>query len=340
MHVGSALLDKAYTQAPSREAIREIHDDPDLTFNIGQVVSIGDPRFREWVLTACTLAEARFATIISATRILDKATTAPKSSIALNRIEYLALQVRDPVSMTLHARVLILREQYNEALALIEEVMRVIRPVTTSRPSQDKHFPLDMAPWNVYEEVNRKMGNDDAADKAVETAAREYQDPQALFRLAGRHMKDGDLENYEACMSKAASTGNADACRKLANFYYLTCLGHYPRRGEDATEQKQRQQQEQQKKSWISSFFGRMLSPDDYLNLAREWYELACTHGSHDAALTMSLLLRLDGKFDFGKQYLEMAAQKPGLASAIRGYRVNWDNKELTMNVDLKRLDV
>lgn len=318
--------------------------DPDITFNIGQVVSIGDPRFREWVVTACTLAEARFATIISATRMLDKATTAPKPSIALNKIEYLALQVRDPVSMTLHARVLILREQYNEALAMIEEVMRIIRPVTTSRISQDKHFPLDMAPWNVYEEANRKIGNDAAADKAVETAARDYQDPQALYRLAGSYMKDGDLENYEACMSKAASTGNADACRKLANFYYLTCLGHYPRRGENATEQKQRQQeqqqQKQQKKSWISYFFGRMLSPDDYLNLAREWYELACTNGSHDAALTMSLLLRLDGKFDLGKQYLEMAAQKPGLASAIRGYRVNWNNTELTMNVDLKRLDV
>lgn len=315
--------------------------DPDLTFNIGQVVSLGDPRFREWVVTACTLAEARFATIISATRILDKATTAPTSSIPFNRIEHLALQMRDPVSMTLHARVLIFREQYNEALALMEEVMGVIRPVTTSRPSQDKHFPLDMAPWQVYEDVNRKLGNDDAADKAIEIAAREYQDPQALFTLAGRHMKDGDLENYEACMSKAASTGNADACRKLANFYYLTCLGRYPRRGEDATQQKQEQEpQQQKKKGWVSSFFGRMLSPDDYLNLAREWYELACTHGSHDAALIMSLLLRLDGKFDLGKKYLEMAAQKPGLASAIRGYRVNWDNKELTMNVDLKRLDV
>lgn len=215
----------------------------------------------------------------------------------------------------------------------MEEVMGVIRPVTTSRPSQDKHFPLDMAPWQVYEDVNRKLGNDNAADKAIETAAREYQDPQALLTLAGRHMKDGDLENYEACMSKVASTGNADACRKLANFYYLTYLGRYLRRGEDAT-------QKQQKKNWLSSIFGRMLSPDDYLNLAREWYELACTHGSHDAALTMSLLLRLDGKFNLGKQYLEMAAQKPGLASAIRGYRVNWDNTELTMNVDLKRLDV
>lgn len=271
--------------------------------------------------------------------MLDKATTAPKQSIVLNTIEYLALQVRDPVSMTLHARVLILREQYNEALALMEEVMRVIRPVTTSRLSQDKHFPLDMAPWQVYEDVNRKLGNDAAADKAIEIAAGEYQDPQALFTLAGRHMKDGDLENYEACMSKVASTGNADACRKLANFYFLTCLGRYPRRGEDTT-QKQQEQQQQQKKSWISSFFGRMLSLDGYLNLSREWYELACTHGSHDAALTMSLLLRLDGKFDLGKQYLEMAAQKPGLASAIRGYRVNWDNTELTMNVDLKRLDV
>lgn len=307
--------------------------DPDLTFNIGQVVSLGNPRFREWVITACTLAEVRFATIISATRILDKATTAPTSSVPFNRIEYLALQMRDPVSMTLHARVLILRKQYNEALTLMEEVMGVIRPVTTSRPSQDKHFPLDMAPWQVYEDVNRKLGNDNAADKAIETAAREYQDPQALLTLAGRHMKDGDLENYEACMSKVASTGNADACRKLANFYYLTYLGRYPRRGEDAT-------QKQQKKNWLSSIFGRMLSPDDYLNLAREWYELACTHGSHDAALTMSLLLRLDGKFNLGKQYLEMAAQKPGLASAIRGYRVNWDNTELTMNVDLKRLDV
>lgn len=32
MRVGSALLDKAYTQAPSREAIREIHDGQSASF--------------------------------------------------------------------------------------------------------------------------------------------------------------------------------------------------------------------------------------------------------------------------------------------------------------------
>lgn len=288
------------------------------------------------------------ATLISAARHLEKTKTAPKPNPILARIEYLSLHARDPVAMTLHAQALMLREQYAQALALIEEVMRVIHPVTPSRTPTDKEFPAGIRPpWRVYEEINRKMGDDAAAARAVEVAALEYQDPQALVSYARRLMQQGDLEKYEECMSKAAAAGNAEACNRLANFYFLTSLGHYPRRGEKDAPQSQlqpQQRQEQQQKTtvgnWISSLFARTLSLGDYLNLAREWYELACNYGSHDAALTLSLLLRLNGNLDLGRQYLEIAAQKPELVSAIRGYRVNWDKTELTMNVDLKRLAV
>lgn len=284
------------------------------------------------------------AVFTCAARLLEKTKAAPKVQI-LDRIKSIALHERDPVAMTIHAQVLGLREEYPQALAMIEEVMQAIHPATS--PPKTEFPPGFRTPWHVCEWLKRKVGDDAGADEVIKVAALEYQEPQALFRYAQRLMQEGDLEAYEQNMSKAASDGHPEACQKLANFYLLTSLGQYPRRGEKecpTAEEIKREEQEQVagKAKWsLSSLFDHSMLRADYYKLAREWYEVACIHGSQDAALTFSLLLRQEGDFALGRYYLDMAAQKSDLASAIRGYRVNWENGKIAMGTEhFKRLAV
>lgn len=226
--------------------------------------------------------------------------------------------------------------------------MQAIHPA--SSPPKNGFPPGFRTPWHVCEWLKRKVGDEAGADEVVKVAALEYQEPQALVRYAGRLMQQGgDLELYEESMSKAAAGGHPEACQKLANFYLLTSLGQFPRRGEkecptadEIEKEKEEERATPRNQKWsLSSFFNRSLPRKDYHKLAREWYEVACIHGSQDAALTFSLLLRQEGDFALGRYYLDMAAQKSDLASAIRGYRVNWDKANIAMGSEhFRRLAV
>lgn len=325
--------------------------DVDLVYKIGHIISVNDRQLLEWNLFSGSLAGAYLPTILCAGRVVAKMKTAPPRTPLLDKIEALALHDRDSICMTLHAHVLGFRGQYTEALVLIDEVMGAIYPTHLGPLTLNFNdtFPETLPqPWEVYEWLKRRTGDDEAADAAVRRAAVEFQDPKALVVHAGRLMERGDLEMYEECLCKAATAAHPDACRKLANFYFLIIIGRYPRRGEkDTVQQQQQQQQEHQEQtasstvlSWLSCFYNRSLPLDDYYKLAREWYELACAHGNSDAALTFALLLREEGNVELGRHYLDMAAMKPGLASSLRGYRVNWENLDVPMKVDFEKLDV
>lgn len=323
--------------------------DVNLVYKIGHIISINDSQFREWNLFSGFLAGAYLPTILCAGRVVAKMKTAPPRTPLLDKIEALALHDRDPICMTLHAHVLGFREHYTEALALIDEVMGAIYPTHLGPLPMNFNdtFPETLPqPWEVYEWLKRREGDYEAADAAVERAAVEFQNPKALVAHAGRLMKRGDLEMYEECMCKAATAAHSDACRKLANFYLLTIIRRYPRRGEKDTVQQQQQQEHQEQTAsstalpWLSRLYNRSLPLDDYYKLAREWYELACAHGNSEAALTFALLLREEGNVELGRHYLDMAAMKPGFASSLRGYRVNWENLDVPMKVDFEKLDV
>ena len=285
-------------------------------------------------------------TLVCATRYLTqsnlKVKSEPPRTLLLDKVESLALHHHDPIAMTLHAQALGLRGRHNEAIPLIEEVMQAIKPESTPPTLVTggflAGFPL---PWDVYEWLKREVGDGVAAAEAVKLAAVEYHEPSALVKYA-KHVlsEEGDLELYEECMSKAASAGHPEACQKLANFYILTSVGRFPRRGDGSSKPPLNAEGSKNKGTWLATLFNRSLSLSDYGELAREWYQIACLHGSHEAALTFSLLLREEGDYELGKLYLDMAAMKPELVPAIRGYRVNWDTQGLALVVDYAKLEV
>lgn len=358
MRIAYGLYERAYTTGPSAEAIWELDPDADKVFNIGQIASVGDPRIKEWLLTSCALADARMPVLICASRYMVQHKNKTKSVLEktplLERVESFALRNNgsgsdlDAVAMTLHAQALGLRGRYSEAIPVIEQVMQVIKPEASPPTLVTGGFLSGFTPpWEVCEWLKRETGDHDGAAEVVKLAATEYHEPKALVAYANHVVSDkGDFETFEECMSKAASAGNPEACQKLADFYLLISIGRYPRRGDGTSEQHQQHQQHQQpqetdgKGNWLTNLFNRSLSRSDYRKLAREWYELACLHGSHEAALTFSLILRAEGDYVLGKHYLDLAAQKTELLPVIRSYRVNWENRELDLPVDYKRLEV
>lgn len=381
MRIAHGLYERAYMMGPSAEVIWEldsgelvpqgektprlltliINTDVDKVFNIGQIASVGDPRIKEWLLASCALADARMPILICTSRYLtqhkSKAKSALEKTPLLEKVESLALRNDDPIAMTLHAQALGLRGRYTEAIPLIEEVMQTIKPEASPPTLVTGGFLSGFTPpWEVYEWLKLEAGDHVGAAEAVKLAATEYDEPKALVAYAKHVISDKkDFETFEECMSKAASAGNPEACQKLADFYLLTSIGLYPRRGDSSnavanvankpkSQQKQQQQMEtdgtENKGTWLTNLFNRSLSRSDYRKLARNWYELACLHGSHEAALTFSLILRGEGDYVLGKHYLDLAAQKPDLLPVIRGYRVNWENRELELAVDYKRLEV
>ncbi|EAW10429.1 uncharacterized protein ACLA_049010 [Aspergillus clavatus NRRL 1] len=347
MEIARKLLDRAYKQPPSGAAIQEISPDVDLVFQIGYIVSAGDPTFKEWVLASSTRAGARIPTLMTASRYLRQTgDVAPVRTPVLENVETLALHDRDPRAMVVHARVLGRRGRYTEATALIEQVMRTIRPSKTPE-SGDGGFAMANieAPWAVYAWLKEKTGDLAGREEVVRVAARKYLDPKALVEYAAICMRRGDLKTYEECMSQAATAGNADACRKLANFYYLTSLGRYPRRGTKETvssaEATTPAEEDKPRGLWssITALFGPQ-SHKEYRKLALEWYELAFSHGNLAAALILSVILREDGSASRGLHFLQQIEKSPELGPLAQKIKSGWDGQRYAVDIPAEMLDV
>ncbi|THC94101.1 hypothetical protein EYZ11_006430 [Aspergillus tanneri] len=320
----------------------------DLVFQVGHIVSVGDTRFKEWLYSSAALAGARVAVLIAASRSVKNANGAPPAGTPiLEQVESLALRERDPRAMIIHATVLGRRERYGEAIALMDQVMQTIYPTKTAPAADSSLLIGDIEPpWKVYAWLKEKIGNVTDLDDILRTAALEYQDPEALVKYAFVMMQQGDLEKYEEYMSKAATAGNAKACWKLANFYYLTSQGRYPRRGvktSDSAADAERANNASEGRGILSAFFSSLFGAQphhEYRGLAMEWYELAARHGSPEAALAISLLLREEGNTELSAQFFQVAVASQKLTSLIRPFRLNWENENYSPKMPTELMEV
>ncbi|RHZ59569.1 hypothetical protein CDV55_106216 [Aspergillus turcosus] len=378
LDIAKRLLETAHRELPSADAIQKIssaHIDPDLIFQIGYTVSGGNPSFREWLLASTTHAGARVPLLMSAARYIRslRDNTAPVRTPTLEKIERLAYHDRDPRAMTLHAKILGLRKRYPEALALIEQVMALIYPSKVP-VAKDGGFAMAKIepPWRVYAWLKEKAqanattkrggtpaaaaAGAEAGDDLLRSAALDYNDPESLVQYATARLQAGDLAMYEDCMSRAATAGNAEACRRLANFYYLTSLGRYPRRGvrEDEAEatgpveaatspSSQTKEPSNSNRGTFSALLSRVFGPQPraaYRKLATEWYELAFSHGNEQAALVLAVLLREDGSASRGLQLLEQIEGSPSLGPLVKRIKAQWDDLNQEVGIPAELLNV
>ncbi|KAI9931227.1 hypothetical protein MW887_010889 [Aspergillus wentii] len=345
------LAGRSSAEPPSGLAVRGISKDVDTVFQISFALAPADEGLREWALAACAHAGAKLPILITAGRYLKRASTAPPPRIKfIQDLEKIALEDRDPRAMVLYAKVLGLREKFPEALALMDEVMQKVYPVKTQ--SADKGFFLVGidTPWEIYAWLKEISGDSAGTDEIMKTAALVYQDKEALLSYALIMMQKGDYEMYEECMNKAASAGNAEACRKLANFYYLTYHGRFPRRGEKVPEKstaedapKGGETGTEEKKGlldYFSSMFLRIRPRAEYRTLALNWYELSFSHGDHQSALILALLLREEGQREDGFGFLELAEQSLKLRTLTQRFKPNWFDPEYVPKMPVQLLDV
>ncbi|KAF7122704.1 hypothetical protein CNMCM5793_000814 [Aspergillus hiratsukae] len=372
LDIAKRLLETAHREPPSADAIQDISSDPDLIFQIGYIASGGNPSFRAWLLASTTHAGARIPVLMSAARYLHslRDNTAPVRTPTLQKIEHLAYHDRDPRAMTLHAKILGLRKRYAEALALIEQAMALIYP-SKIPVAKDGGFAMAKIdpPWQVYSwlkekaqantPANTKTGKAaagaeaTAGDDLLRSAALVYHDPESLVQYAAARLQAGDLAMYEDCLRRAATAGNAEACRRLANFYYLTSLGRYPRRGvrEDtavdaatkSSSSPSSQTEDPSNRGKFSALLTTVFGPRpraEYRKLATEWYELAFSHGNEQAALVLAVLLREDGSASRGLQLLEQIERSPSLGRLVRRIKAQWEDRHREVGIPAELLDV
>lgn len=302
---------------------------------------------------ALAKADSTFNTSAVAANI---STSVPPRTPIFEKIAHLAHTVHDPRAMLIQAKLLGQQKRYNEALHLVESVMRMIYPSKVAPPTaRTMSIPNLETPWAIYTWLKRCTGAseyDFEAQEILKTAALEYQDPAALITYAGQMMAQHDLAKYEECMSKAATAGNATACRKLANFYYLTSKGRFPRRGSNSSDpvgdfERAHAQTASQSQPYgkLVAFLSSLFGPQpyhEYRGLAIEWYELAFRHGCPKAALALAVLMRENGedKEAVAPVFQYVVASSNQLGGWVRPFRVNWEREDYVPTVPGEVLDV
>ncbi|KAL2000951.1 hypothetical protein VTN02DRAFT_2430 [Thermoascus thermophilus] len=338
MYLAKRLIYEARSGPPTKHAALRVSKDLDTVWYVSMTLGILVEEISDWAFVATTQAGAREPIILGVSNTLKQITIPPRTAM-FNRVEELAIEEQDPRAMVVHAKVLSQRGQYMEALDLLEEVMPRIYP-TKIQPPMGEDITLKgriEPPWKLYAWLKEKVGDRKATDETLKMAALEYQDPEALLTYAHIMKQEGNMEMYEECLNKAATAGNPEACRKLANFYYLNYHGRFPLPGEGEGEEGKSNQSFLHRK--ISALFGQSRTRDDYRKLALEWYELAFNHGSRKAALILSMLLREDGHSEVGKQYLEVAESERKFLPFVKRLKENWDSKEFDVKIPMQLLD-
>ncbi|KAE8380306.1 hypothetical protein BDV26DRAFT_257769 [Aspergillus bertholletiae] len=321
VRIATDLFNVAYTQPPAAHLVQRISTDLDQVFNIGYHIGTSDMGFKEWVLSSCSLAGARGPVLYQTARYLTitaKRGTEVRQTAIIDKLEEIGRTSNDPRALQLLAQVLGRRGKYTQALELMEAVLARIHASQKAPRGAEHAFLISEVmetPWRVYAWLKEKVGDTAGADEVVRSAALEYEDPRALQDYASLMMREMDLEAYEECMSKAASSGDAAACLKLANFYYLTSKGWFPRRGVEisghenakatpsVTRTVEPAKPVEEKQPGVLGRTFSFLSADikshaEYRKLAVDWYELACKHGSSRAALLLAIIEREDGNYD------------------------------------------
>ncbi|KAL4803721.1 hypothetical protein BDV18DRAFT_144284 [Aspergillus unguis] len=278
-----------------------------------------------------------------------RAVSEPPFSRAIAQVESLATRsngeagekdsLRDPRAMLIYAKYLGLRGQNSKGIKVIKELLELITPTRTqSKPSEDLRMSgLIDTPWGLHLKMLRqRKENDrghlstkgDVADgesvradevEAMRLGAVTYQDPAMLLPYAQHMGEKENIQVYEQHLGQAAAGGNTDACRKLANFYYLTSVGRFPQSGTKPAKQFKLHQlraptppnPDSQQSNKQTVFVDKLLNyfaprpVDEYRLMAMEWYAVALAKGCLKSGLNLAQLLQLEGDFQGAETTLE-----------------------------------
>ncbi|PYI26667.1 hypothetical protein BP00DRAFT_460850 [Aspergillus indologenus CBS 114.80] len=330
---GLHLLECAHGGPPTLAAIE--NNPRNLTplevFKIGKLILPHHKPFQHWVSSATALAKVRPAIYIQAASYLKelraqhhKSHPAPPRDVPiLQAVEALATgPVPDPRAMHLHARVLGHRQQYREAMALLDELLELIYPAQKLEPGFETglYFPPIDSFWDTYIWVQGLMldhrhKTKHTPEEIYRRAAEEFKQPEYLVRYAAHLREQGRWDQYEKYMHMAVMAGHRRATRRLACYYYLIAQGRYPRRGESATTdfrpvdpaQEGQGLLQEKNRSWWTRLRDEIWSEHrrpsltHYRAMARELFELAAAYGSPESVVIAAVMAREEGRLADGE---------------------------------------
>ncbi|RAK82605.1 uncharacterized protein BO72DRAFT_443446 [Aspergillus fijiensis CBS 313.89] len=343
---GLHLLECAHGGPPTLAAIE--NNPRNLTplevFKIGKLILPLHQPFQHWVSSASALAKVRPAIYIQAANYLKEMRAHNKSQSAppppprdvpiLQAVEALATgPFPDPRAMHLHARVLCHRQQYREAMALLDEILELIYPAKKLEPGFETglYFPPIDSFWDTYMWVqglmlDHKYRTKHTPEEIYRRAAEEFQQPEYLVRYAGHLREQGRWDQYEKYMHMAVMAGHRRATRRLACYYYLIAQGRYPRRGQsaaaadfrpvDPAQEGQGLLQERHRPWWQrlrDEIWAEARRPSltHYRAMARELFELAAAYGSPESVVVAAVMAREEGRLAEGEQMIHTMLRAP-----------------------------
>ncbi|KAF7715142.1 Uncharacterized protein PECH_007451 [Penicillium ucsense] len=353
---------------PNPRMIQSISKDVDAVYRIGIVGCTVGPTTTEWLTTSCALAGARAAIVLIQARLVKWTHSTPQSkwTDAVKRFS----DEGYPPAMMLHAKILGMRGQYQEAFELMEQRVLPFLTPTRRRPPLFNDITLDgsfESPYRLYALLHASY--DDAfdspesrrkADEATRVAALEYNDRMAMVEYASIMMNEKKLDDYEKAMTKAAMLGSKQAVLYIANFYYQVFHGRYPTlaerrdstKPEGQTDKPSSETQDQPRSSnpyllivhWITSFFNQGIERETYRDLAKHWYTLGHTYRIPQASFMLALMAHEKGVALENNVFLEAECayllENQLIGPKFEELKDNWYNPHFVPRLSVQMLAV
>lgn len=207
-----------------------------------------------------------------------------------------------------------------------------------TKPLTREEIPLPLAgpgiqPWEAYATIQWKIGNLDEAERAAKIGAVEYHSYQGYMILSSILLKKKKCENLEECLTRAAMAHTPETCYRLGEIYRLWHHGRekLEKNGYHGNFLPEDMLPE------LMSMSSRYYTPDEYYNMAKEWFELASVQGHAMASVQLAVLLREGKMMDKGLKYLDRATDSPKYAEIVTELRELWHQPDADINTTMRK---
>ncbi|EEP78423.1 predicted protein [Uncinocarpus reesii 1704] len=324
---------KESTETSTPNLVKDIHSDLHKITMVAAILQ-RSPRHHivsEWLLPKVAHAGEPMAILILSSRLLNS--KADNEAWLLRKLEVLAQQAKIWPAMVLYGSILESKGQLQSAVNWYQKAVEVAE---LSEPSETSNYLFSTSisrirqPFEAYAELKLKLGEIDDAERAAELGALRYDRSQSFAILLATLLKtERGSDKIEEYLTKCAmGDGNMEARYHLGKIYLLWHLG-LERFEAISVPDEYLSRPILQKLLSVSS---RYYSPNDFCNMAKEWFHLAITQGHVLSMLQMAFLLREENKNHEGTLYLDSVEEHPKYAQMVVKLRDIWDKSDVDVS--------